>query len=216
MSLHARIDIPRRHFRLRLELRAESGSVTALVGPSGAGKTTTLRGFAGLEDLGAGEILLNGRRLDLLPTAERPIGMVFQDYLLFPHLSALDNVAFGPRARGIAKPDARARAREWLLRVGLTEHADAKPRQLSGGQAQRVALARALAVEPELLLLDEPLSALDADTRSQVRVELLRHLSTYEGVCVLVTHDPADAEMLADRIVTLHNGRSADSRSPSY
>jgi molybdate transport system ATP-binding protein len=132
---------------------------------------------------------------------------VFQDYLLFPHLSAVDNVAFGPRCRGLSRAEARTRAGELLARVGLAGHARKKPRQLSGGQAQRVALARALATEPHLLLLDEPLAALDARTRVDTRAHLRAHLGGHDGPTVLVTHDPLDAMMLADRLVILEDGR---------
>ena len=132
--------------------------------------------------------------------------MVFQDYLLFPHLSALDNVAFGPRCRGTGKAEARQLALGWLDRVGLAEHARKRPRQLSGGQAQRVALARALATDPRLLLLDEPLAALDARTRLDTRAHLRGHLAAHPGATVLVTHDPLDAMMLADRLVIVEDG----------
>jgi molybdate transport system ATP-binding protein len=131
---------------------------------------------------------------------------VFQDYLLFPHLSAADNVAFGPRCHGVPKATARTTAEEWLNRVGLAAHARKRPRELSGGQAQRVALARALATEPDLLLLDEPLAALDARTRLDTRAELRRHLVDHRGATVLVTHDPVDALMLADRLVIIEDG----------
>jgi molybdate transport system ATP-binding protein len=141
------------------------------------------------------------------PTERRPIGVVFQDYLLFPHLSALDNVAFGPRRHGVDRRTARQQAGDWLARVGLAEFARRKPRQLSGGQAQRVALARALAVHPVLLLLDEPLAALDARTRLDTRAELHRHLREHSGATLLVTHDPLDALVLADRLVIVEDGR---------
>jgi molybdate transport system ATP-binding protein len=137
--------------------------------------------------------------------------VVFQDYLLFPHLTALDNVAFGPRCRGAGRAAARAAAQRWLSRVGLDAHARHKPRQLSGGQAQRVALARALAVEPDLLLLDEPLAALDARTRLDTRAELHRHLDRHAGAALLVTHDPLDALVLADRLVVIEDGRVVQS-----
>jgi molybdate transport system ATP-binding protein len=141
------------------------------------------------------------------PTERRSIGVVFQDYLLFPHLSALDNVAFGPRRHGVARGAARQRAAGWLDRVGLAEYAGRKPRQLSGGQAQRVALARALAVNPALLLLDEPLAALDARTRLDTRAELHRHLTDHPGATLLVTHDPLDALVLADRLIIVEGGQ---------
>jgi molybdate transport system ATP-binding protein len=135
--------------------------------------------------------------------------------VLFPHLSALENVAFGLRSRGVPKPEARRRATEWLDRVGLSEFCGSKPKQLSGGQAQRVALARALATEPRLLLLDEPLAALDARTRLTVRAELRRHLGAFPGSTVLVSHDPVDAMALADRVVVVEEGRVVQSGSPA-
>ena len=141
-----------------------------------------------------------------MPAEKRPIGVVFQDYLLFPHLSALDNIAFGPRRHGTPKAQARALAARWLDRMGLAGFGDRKPRQLSGGQAQRVALARALAVNPTLLLLDEPLAALDAKTRIDTRAELHRHLHDHDGATLIVTHDPLDAMMLADHLVVVEHG----------
>ncbi|WP_250007445.1 ABC transporter ATP-binding protein [Actinoplanes sp. M2I2] len=207
MSLVARLDVRREGFSLEVDLTAEPGEVVALLGPNGAGKTTTLRALAGLLRLDGGHITLDGVRLDQLPPEQRRIGVVFQDYLLFPHLSALDNVAFGPRCRHVPKADARRTAQEWLTRVGLAEHVRKKPRQLSGGQAQRVALARALATEPRMLLLDEPLAALDARTRLDTRAHLRGHLAAFGGATVLVTHDPLDALMLADRLVIIEEGR---------
>jgi molybdate transport system ATP-binding protein len=136
----------------------------------------------------------------------RPIGVVFQDYQLFSNLSALENVAFGLRARSVRKVEARERAAAWLDRVGLADLAQHRPRALSGGQAQRVALARALATNPRLLLLDEPLAALDAGARGEVRRDLRQHLATFDGVRLLVTHDPVDAYALADRVVILERG----------
>jgi len=213
MSLDARILVRRPGFTLDIELHAEPGEVVALLGPNGAGKTTALRALAGLIPIDDGRIMLDGRRLDepaggaFTPPEHRRIGVVFQDYLLFPHLSALENVAFGPRCRGVPRHTARAGAQAWLDRVGLAEHARKRPRQLSGGQAQRVALARALATDPYLLLLDEPLAALDARTRLDTRVDLRRHLAAHPGATVLVTHDPLDALMLADRLVIIEDGR---------
>jgi molybdate transport system ATP-binding protein len=200
-------------FRLDVALSVAAGEVVALLGPNGAGKTTALRALAGLRPLDAGHVRLRGRTLDepagrtYLPPERRAVGVVFQDYLLFPHLSALDNVAFGPRCRGLDRRAARAEAAGWLDRVGLAELARRRPRQLSGGQAQRVALARALAVRPDLLLLDEPLAALDAGTRLDTRARLHRHLADHEGATLLVTHDPLDALMLADRLVIVEDGR---------
>ncbi|MCW6006299.1 ABC transporter ATP-binding protein [Micromonospora sp. CPCC 205371] len=204
--LDARLTVDRGGFRLDVALTIDAGEVVALLGPNGAGKTTALRALAGLQALSGGHITLAGDSLDRTPPERRPIGVVFQDYLLFPHLSALDNVAFGPRRRGVGRHAARERAAGWLDRVGLSEYTNRKPRQLSGGQAQRVALARALAVEPALLLLDEPLAALDARTRLDTRTELHRHLAEHPGATLLVTHDPLDALVLADRLVIVEEG----------
>ncbi|MFF0886093.1 ABC transporter ATP-binding protein [Streptomyces sp. NPDC003456] len=214
-GLDARLLVERGTFRLDVTLTAAPGDVVALLGPNGAGKTTALRALAGLVPLTSGHLRLDGTTLDSLPPEARPVGVVFQDYLLFPHLTALDNVAFGPRCRGAGKAEARARAAEWLDRMGLADHAGAKPRRLSGGQAQRVALARALATEPRLLLLDEPLAALDARTRLEVRAQLRRHLAAFEAVAVLVTHDPLDAMVLADRLVVVEHGAVVQEGTPA-
>ncbi|WP_433686139.1 ABC transporter ATP-binding protein [Micromonospora carbonacea] len=211
--LDAHLVADRGGFHLDVALRVGAGEVVALLGPNGAGKTTALRALAGLHPLTAGHLTLDRVDLDRpdgrlwVPPERRPVGVVFQDYLLFPHLSARDNVAFGPRRRGADRRAARALADAWLDRVGLAGHARRRPRQLSGGQAQRVALARALAVEPTLLLLDEPLAALDARTRVDTRAELHRHLGAHPGATVLVTHDPLDALVLADRLVIVEGGR---------
>jgi molybdate transport system ATP-binding protein len=207
VSLDARLVVRRPDFILDIELSASPGEVVALLGPNGAGKTTALRALAGLIGLDDGHITLDGVKLDRVPTEKRRIGVVFQDYLLFPHLSALDNVAFGPRCRRVPRRLAREQARDLLTRVGLEDHVRKRPRQLSGGQAQRVALARALAAEPRLLLLDEPLAALDARTRLETRAQLRGHLSSFPGATILVTHDPLDALMLADRLVVVEDGR---------
>ncbi|MGW3494525.1 ABC transporter ATP-binding protein [Streptomyces sp. NPDC001020] len=214
-GLDARLVVDRGSFRLDVTLTAAQGDVVAVLGPNGAGKTTVLRALAGLVPLSDGHLRLDGARLDGTPPESRPVGVVFQDYLLFPHLSALDNVAFGPRCRGAAKAEARAQAAVWLTRMGLADHASARPRRLSGGQAQRVALARALAIHPRLLLLDEPLAALDARTRLEVRAQLRRHLTEFEAVAVLVTHDPLDAMVLADRLVVIERGRVVQEGSPA-
>lgn len=213
MTLVAELRVARGDFTLDLDLTIEPGEVVALLGPNGAGKTTALRALAGLLPSDSG-IRLNGSTWDGLPAEKRPIGVVFQDYLLFAHMSALDNVAFGLRARGTRKAAANALALERLEQVGLASFARAKPRTLSGGQAQRVALARALATSPELLLLDEPLAALDAGTRLRVRSELSRHLRDYPGHTLLVTHDPLDAMVLADRLVILEGGRVVQQGAP--
>ncbi|WP_328419788.1 ABC transporter ATP-binding protein [Streptomyces sp. NBC_00443] len=215
-GLDARLVVDRGGFRLDVALTVAPGEVVALLGPNGAGKTTALRALAGLTPLSGGHLRLDGAQLDRTPPESRPVGVVFQDYLLFPHLTALDNVAFGPRCQGASKAQARAQAAEWLGRLGLTDHEGAKPRKLSGGQAQRVALARALATSPRLLLLDEPLAALDARTRLEVRAQLRRHLAEFEAVAVLVTHDPLDAMVLADRLVVVEHGRVVQEGAPSH
>ncbi|MFC5182635.1 ABC transporter ATP-binding protein [Actinomadura harenae] len=214
-GLDARIVVRRPRFDLDLVLTAAPGEVVALLGPNGAGKSTALRALAGLTPLAGGHVRVDGRDLTRLPPDERRVGMVFQEYLLFPHMSALENVAFGPRAQGTGRREARRRAAEWLEHVGLAEQASARPRALSGGQAQRVALARALAVRPGLLLLDEPLSALDAHTRLEVRAALRRHLAGFAGAAVLVTHDPLDALTLADRLVVVEGGRLVQEGAPA-
>jgi molybdate transport system ATP-binding protein len=211
--LDARVQVTVGAFELDCELAVGGGEVVAIVGPNGAGKTTLLRALAGLLAVDAGRIELSGEVLDdpsvpvFVPPEHRHVGVVFQDGQLFPHLSAAENVAFGLRARGTTRRDASARAAEWLDRMGLAGRGDERPGRLSGGQAQRVALARALAIEPTLLLLDEPLASLDAATRAEVRRDLATHLRSFAGVRVVVTHDPVDALGLADRIVVLEGGR---------
>lgn len=205
--LEAQLTVHLGEFALDLPLRVDDGEVVALLGPNGAGKTTALRTLAGLQTLSRGRIGLSGKDITALPPERRSIGVVFQDYLLFPHLSALDNVAFGPRCRGASRRSAAATARDWLQRVGLSGLEGRKPLQLSGGQAQRVALARALAVHPDLLLLDEPLAALDARTRMETRATLRNHLALHDGATLVVTHDPLDALVLADRLIILEEGR---------
>jgi molybdate transport system ATP-binding protein len=191
-----------------------------LLGPNGAGKSTALRALAGLVPVDTGSItvgdvvLADPQRGIHQPPHARPIGVVFQDYLLFPHLTVLDNVAFGPLVRGVAKGEARRRAEMWLERIGIGDLALAKPRAISGGQAQRVALARALATDPSVLLLDEPLAALDARTRLQVRGELRRHLADFAGSTLVVTHDPVDAMVLGDTLVVIEEGRVVQQGPP--
>ncbi|MGW3475722.1 ABC transporter ATP-binding protein [Streptomyces althioticus] len=214
-GLDAHLVVERGSFRLDVMLTAAPGDVVALLGPNGAGKTTALRALAGLAPLTGGRLRLDGTDLARTPPESRPVGVVFQDYLLFPHLTALDNVAFGPRCRGAGRSEARTRAAAWLERMGLAEYTGAKPKRLSGGQAQRVALARALATDPRLLLLDEPLAALDARTRLEVRAQLRRHLADFEAVAVLVTHDPLDAMVLADRLVVVEHGRVVQEGAPA-
>ncbi len=200
---------------LDVDLHVDPAETVVVVGPNGAGKTTLLRAVAGLAPVDGGRIVLDGEPIDRLPPEQRPIGVVFQDGLLFPNMSVLDNVAFGLRARGTAKRDANARAADWLDRVGLADRAGDRPRQLSGGQAQRVALARALAIEPRILLLDEPLAALDAGARVEVRRALREHLAAYDGVRIVVTHDPLEALTLADRLIVLDGGRVVQEGSPA-
>ena len=221
MSLEAAVGLALGRLQLEAELAVGTGELVVLLGPNGAGKTTLLRALAGLLALDRGRVVLDGAVLEdtatgtWVPTERRPIGFVFQDYLLFPHLSALENVAFGLRSRGVGRAEARRRAGAWLERVGLAGHAGARPRALSGGQAQRVALARALVSEPRLLLLDEPLAALDAATRAEVRRDLRRHLAGFDGTRLLVTHDPLEAMALADRLVVLEGGHVTQTGSPA-
>jgi molybdate transport system ATP-binding protein len=221
VSLQARLQATVGSFDLDVDLTIAPGEVVALLGPNGAGKTSVLRALAGLLAIDAGRIALDGIVLDepanaiRMPVERRPIGMVFQDYLLFPHLSVLENVAFGLRSRGMGRTTATARARSWLDRVGLGREANRKPGSLSGGQAQRVALVRALATEPALLLLDEPMAALDVSTRVELRRELRQHLESFGGVRLLVTHDPVEAMAMADRLIVLEQGRVLQTGSPA-
>jgi molybdate transport system ATP-binding protein len=205
-------------FEVRAAFEAEAGETVALLGPNGSGKSTLVLAIAGLLPPAEGTITLDGETLDdaggHVPPERRPIGVVFQDLLLFPHLSAVENVAFGLRAHGADTANARARAREVLEQFGLGGRAEAKPRDLSGGEAQRVALARALIGEPALLLLDEPLSALDVGTRIEVRELVRERLRGFPGVRVVVTHDPVEASALADRLVLLEGGRVTQIGSP--
>jgi molybdate transport system ATP-binding protein len=217
MTLDAQLRLRVGELSLNVRLEAAPGQLVVLVGPNGAGKTTLLRALAGLVPIADGRISLNGDVLEdtaegiWVPTERRPVGMVFQNYLLFPHLSVIENVAFGLRARGVSRREARQQAAGWLERIGLSAKAEEKPRALSGGQGQRVALARALATSPSLLLLDEPLAALDAPARAGVRRDLRRHLATFQGVRLLVTHDPLEAIALADRIVVMEDGKMIQS-----
>jgi molybdate transport system ATP-binding protein len=213
MSLQARVELSLGQLHLDVAVAVATGELVVLLGPNGAGKTTLLRALAGLVALTDGRVVLDEVVLEdtaagvRVPTERRPIGFVFQDYLLFPHLSALENVAFGLRARGVPRAEARRRAGAWLGRVGLGDHARSRPAALSGGQAQRVALARAMVADPRLLLLDEPLAALDAATRNEVRRDLRRHLASFDGTRLLVTHDPLEAMTMADRLVVLEDGQ---------
>ena len=219
--LDAEVRVRRGGFELDVEIAVAAGEVLAVLGPNGAGKSTLLRVLAGLLPLGGGRVRLGDDVWDdpaagiYLDAVQRPVGLVFQDYRLFPHLSVQDNVAFGARARGAPRRAAREQAARWLDAVGLRDLAGYRPGELSGGQAQRVALARALAAEPRMLLLDEPLAALDARTRLELRGGLRRHLTGFDGPSVVVTHDPLEAMVLADRILVLEHGHRVQEGPPA-
>ncbi|MFZ3468549.1 ABC transporter permease [Streptomyces sp. 4.24] len=198
-----------------LTLDAEPGTTIAVVGENGAGKTTLLRALLGLTPRAYAELRLGDADVTALPPHQRQVAWVPQDGALFPHLTALANTAYGLRARGVPRAEARAEAQAWLDRLGVGHLARRKPAQLSGGQAQRVALARALAARPRLLLLDEPLAALDQTTRARVRHTLRTHLAGFGGVCLIVTHDPVEAVSLADRVLVLADGRTLQDAPPS-
>lgn len=213
MSLDAHIVVERTDLTVDVRLVVDTGATIALVGPNGAGKSTILRALCGLEPVTSGHITLDGVALSdsedgpsMLPE-RRPIAMVFQDLLLFPHMSAMENVAFGLRSRGTRRSAARSTALEWLDRFGIAKLAERRPAALSGGEAQRVALARALATSPRLLLLDEPMSALDPGVRAAIRADLASLLVETDTTTVLVTHDPVDVHALAHRLVVIEHGQ---------
>ncbi len=188
-------------------LRIAAGEMVALLGPSGCGKTTILRMIAGLVEPSEGDVLIGGHRVTRTPVHRRNIGMLFQNYALFPHLSVAENVAFGLQMRGLAKSAIRPKVEAALAMVQLAGHADRLPAALSGGQQQRVALARALVIEPALLLLDEPLGALDRNLRESMQVEI-REIQRRIGItAVLVTHDQEEALTMADRVAIMRGGR---------
>ncbi len=220
-GLHAELATRLGTLDLDIELGVGEGEVVALLGPNGAGKTTVLRTLAGLVHLDRGRVEVSGRVLTDTATgahvgaAERRIGVVFQDDLLFGHLSVGENVAFGPRSRGLTARRARRDAASWLERVGLGDRADHRPDALSGGQARRVALARALVTEPAMLLFDEPLAALDVEVAREIRGLLRSHLRAFTGPALLVTHDPLDALTLADRLVIVEDGRVTQVGTPA-
>ncbi|PRB13711.1 ABC transporter ATP-binding protein [Microbacterium sp. MYb62] len=197
-----------------VDLDIAPGEFVSLLGPSGCGKTTLLRVLAGLEGADEGAVLLGGGDVSRVPTNKRDIGMVFQSYSLFPHLRVAENTAFGLRRRGVGKAEAARRAVDALALVGLTDFADRFPHQLSGGQQQRVALARALVTEPKVLLLDEPLSALDAKVRVQLRDEIRRIQLRLGITTVFVTHDQEEALAVSDRIAVMNAGRIEQIGSP--
>jgi molybdate transport system ATP-binding protein len=210
-GLRAVVDVPG---RLTATVIAPPGSVVGVIGPNGAGKTTLLRVLAGLITPDA-EVVVAFETWTGRPVRERSVGFVFQDQSLFPHLSARDNVAFGPRSRGVPPAKAAATADDWLDRFGVGALKDRRPGELSGGQAQRVAIARALATDPALLLLDEPFAGLDVGVATALRLEVARHLASYAGIALLVTHDALDALTLADTLVVLDEGRVAQTGPPS-
>lgn len=209
-ALQLSVDLPG---RVRAELATAPGEVVTLVGPNGSGKSSLLAAVAGTAPT-RGSVRVDGVDWSRLPPPERSVGVVHQEHLLFPHLTALENVAFGPRARGVPRRRARGRAQEWLDRLGIGEYAARRPQRLSGGQAQRVAIARALAVEPEVLLFDEPFAALDVAVAIELRELLRRHLADHHGVVLFATHDALDVHALADRVVVLDAGRVVQDADP--
>lgn len=195
-------------------LEVKDGEFLTLLGPSGCGKTTLLRMIAGITEADQGEVWLAGKRIDTLPPEARNIGMVFQSYALFPHMTVFNNLAFGLKMRGVTRGDIKKRVQDALHLVNLTDYAERFPRQLSGGQQQRVALARAIVIEPALLLLDEPLSNLDAKLRDNLRHDL-RELQQKLGITsIYVTHDQSEALALSDRIVVMNEGRIVEIGTP--
>ena len=213
MILEAEIGLRRGDLDLDVTIAAEAGETVAVLGPNGSGKSTLVSAVSGLCPIDRGHITLDGMIVEdpaaasFVPPEKRPIGVVFQEHRLFPHLDAADNVAFGLRCRKVPAPQARSRAMELLASVGMEGRGDEAAANLSGGERQRVAIARALAVEPRLLLLDEPFAALDAGTRGSIRRELRRQFSGMDGSRILVTHDPLDAFALADRVIVIEGGR---------
>jgi len=212
-ALEAHVGVGRRAgFRLDVALSAEPGEIVAIMGPSGAGKSTLLSAIAGLVRLDEGRIVVDGwevassRPRRHVPPAQRGVVLLGQEPRLFPHLTARENVAFGPRSRGVARDVARGDADEWLWRVGLPGSGGHRPDELSGGQQQRVAVARALATSPKVLLLDEPLTALDAETAGDLRALLHEQLHATRSTTLLVTHDAVDAAALAQRLVVVEDG----------
>jgi putative spermidine/putrescine transport system ATP-binding protein len=192
----------------RLTLEVEKGEFVALLGPSGCGKTTTLQMIAGFVEPTGGAVRLEGRDLLAVKPARRGLGIVFQSYALFPHMTVMENVAFGLEMQGVAGAERTRRVGETLELVGLGQFASRFPRQLSGGQQQRVALARALVIRPQILLLDEPLSNLDAKLREEMQIELRQIQRTVGTTTILVTHDQGEAMALSDRIVVMNHGRA--------
>ncbi|BDW95799.1 polyamine ABC transporter ATP-binding protein [Thalassospira tepidiphila] len=190
----------------RIDLTVPDNSFVTFLGPSGCGKTTTLRMIAGLTDITEGDLLIRGKRVNSLPIHKRNLGLVFQNYALFPHKTIFDNIAFGLKYRKVSKADIAEKVNKALDLVQLPHVADRYPNQLSGGQQQRIALARAIVIEPDVLLLDEPLSALDANLREEMRVELKRIQRELGVATVFVTHDQSEALAMSDKLVVMNNG----------
>src|SRR3954451_7969968 len=197
-----------------LSLGVEKGEFVSLLGPSGCGKTTTLQMIAGFVEPSAGAIRLGERDLTKVKPALRGLGIVFQSYALFPHMTAAENIAFGLEMRGVGKPEQFRRVADALTLVGLTGFAERYPRRMSGGQQQRVALARALVIKPDVLLLDEPLSNLDAKLREEMQIELRQIQRTVGTTTILVTHDQGEAMALSDRIVVMNHARAEQIAPP--
>jgi molybdate transport system ATP-binding protein len=219
VTLAAHFAVRRPQHTTTIDLDAEDGEVIGLIGPNGAGKSTTLRAIAGLVPIDDGSIVIAGDVVSdavrHIPPHRRGVGVVFQDLLLFPHLSVADNVAFGPRARGAPRTAAARQAEQWLERLELTDLAQRKPGELSGGQAQRVAIARALASDPRVLMLDEPTAALDASAAMSLRTLLREHLTAFNGVSLVVTHTALDAMVIADRLVVIDEGSIVQTGTPA-
>lgn len=214
MALEGQVGLRRGSLAIEVDLAVPAGQTLAIVGPNGAGKSSVLLAVAGALALDSGELSIAGQLVDaspatFVPSEHRGVSMVFHDPLLFPHLSALDNVAFGPRSRGVSRQTAATVARDWLERLGVGALSDRRPDALSGGESQRVALARALAVSPSLLLLDEPLAALDVEVHDAVRADLAAHTRELGIAVVLVTHSLHDVEALADTVLVLEGGRAS-------
>jgi putative spermidine/putrescine transport system ATP-binding protein len=195
-------------------LEVKAGELVALLGPSGCGKTTLLRIVAGFIRQSAGQVVIGDRAIDDLPPNMREVGIVFQNYALFPHMTVAENIAYGLVARGVNKADQRARVAEMLATVRMEGFADRKPRQLSGGQQQRIALARALAIQPRILLLDEPFAALDKNLRLDMQIEIKRLQQQFGLTAILVTHDQEEAMSIADRIAVMNRGKIEQLGSP--